>query len=233
MQERSKTDEVILITGGNRGIGLALTEQLSARGAQVIVACREASSELQALVSDPERAVRVISGVDVREPSTIADQLQAMGITRLDTLINNAGILSRESIDRLQFEQMEEQFAVNTLGPLRVVEACLPLLGEGSKIANVSSRVGSIADNSSGGMYGYRMSKAALNMASVSLAHDLAPRGIAVIILHPGYVRTGMTGHNGLIDTDESAQGLIDRIDGLSLKNSGTFWHTNGESLPW
>ena len=93
--------------------------------------------------------------------------------------------------------------------------------------------MGSIADNDSGGSYGYRMSKAALNSAGVSLAKDLHPHGIAVAILHPGYVRTEMTGNSGLIDVDESVTGLLKRIDELSLENSGTFWHTNGEVLPW
>jgi len=106
-------------------------------------------------------------------------------------------------------------------------------LKAGAKIALVTSRMGSIADNDSGGSYGYRMSKAALNAAGVSLARDLQARGIAVAILHPGYVRTDMTGHSGLIDVDEAVNGLLERIDELNLDNSGSFWHRNGELLPW
>ena len=225
--------ERVLITGGNRGIGLALAEQLSARGARVLVACRAASAELSALTKFPERQVEVIEGLDVRRPEALSSALSDLGVKRLDLLINNAGILRRDQLGKLSYDQLEEQLAVNTLGPLRVVEACLPFLDRGSKIANVSSRMGSIEDNSSGGMYGYRLSKAALNMASVSLAQDLKTRGVAVIVLHPGYVRTGMTGHNGLIDTEESARGLIERIDSLTLETTGTFWHTNGDQLPW
>lgn len=222
----------ILITGGNRGIGLALTEQLSARGAtRVLVACRQASDELNALASSAQ--VEVIEGVDVREPSAITEQLSARGVTTLDLLINNAGVLTRESLGSVDYDQMRFQFEVNTLGPLKVVEACLPLLSSGSKIANISSRMGSIADNTSGGMYGYRASKAALNMVGVSLARDLAAQGVAVATLHPGFVRTGMTGGRGLIETDESARGLIARIDALSLETSGGFWHSNGDELPW
>lgn len=223
----------VLITGGNRGIGLALTEQLSARGDRIIVACRQSSPELDALVADPNRQVSVISEVDVRAPDQLLNQLRELGIDSLHVLINNAGLLRRDRLGTIDYEQMIEQFMVNTLGPLKVIEACLPLLKVGSKIANVTSRMGSIEDNTSGGMYGYRMSKAALNMASMSLARDLAAKKVAVTVLHPGYVRTGMTRYNGLIDTDESARGLIQRIDDLTLQTSGTFWHTNGEQLPW
>lgn len=225
--------QTVLITGGNRGIGLALTQQLSQRGDRVIVACRQASEALRSLATHSPSPVHIIEDLDVRSPERLNQELQGLGINKLDLLINNAGLLARDSIKQLNYEQIQAQFEINTLGPLKVTEACLEFLSKGSKIANVSSRMGSISDNSSGGMYGYRISKAALNMASMSLAKDLAPQGIAVIILHPGYVRTGMTGHNGLIDTDESAQGLIQRIDELSLETSGQFWHTNGEALPW
>ena len=223
----------VLITGGNRGIGLALTELLSARGDRVVVACRQSSSDLDALVSDSNRQVSVISEIDVRSPDPLLSQVRELGIDSLDVLINNAGLLRRDRLGALNYDQIIEQFMVNTLGPLKVVETCLPLLKAGSKVANVTSRMGSIDDNTSGGMYGYRSSKAALNMASVSLARDLAAKKIAVTVLHPGYVRTGMTGYNGLIDTDQSARGLIQRIDDLTLQTSGTFWHANGEQLPW
>jgi NAD(P)-dependent dehydrogenase (short-subunit alcohol dehydrogenase family) len=227
------TASTVLITGGNRGIGLALTQQLSQRGERVIVACRQGSDELNALANDESRSVQVIENLDVRSPQTLEQALKDLGVTKLDLLINNAGLLVRDSLSDLDYNTIQAQFDINTLGPLKVTEVCLPFLVEGSKVANVSSRMGSVTDNTSGGMYGYRISKAALNMASMSLAKDLAPQGIAVIILHPGYVRTGMTGHNGLIDTDESAQGLIKLIDELSLETSGQFWHTNGEALPW
>ena len=224
---------IVLITGGNRGIGLALTELLSARGDRVVVACRQSSSDLDALVLDSNRQVSVISEIDVRSPDPLLSKVRELGIDSLDVLINNAGLLRRDRLGALNYDQIIEQFMVNTIGPLKVVETCLPLLKAGSKVANVTSRMGSIDDNTSGGMYGYRSSKAALNMASVSLARDLAAKKIAVTVLHPGYVRTGMTGYNGLIDTDQSARGLIQRIDDLTLQTSGTFWHANGEQLPW
>ncbi len=128
---------------------------------------------------------------------------------------------------------MRRQFEVNSLGPLRVTAALRGNFGEGSKVAIITSRMGSIADNTSGGRYGYRMSKTAVNMAGRSLAQDLREAGVAVVILHPGFVRTDMTGGQGLIDAPESAAGLIARIDELTLETSGSFRHTNGEDLPW
>ena len=127
---------------------------------------------------------------------------------------------------------MTRQFEVNTLGPLRVVHALLDHLKSGAKVAIVSSRVGSLADNSSGGMYGYRVSKTAVNMVGVNLAHDLRPREIALVLLHPGLVATEMTGGRG-IQADEAARGLIARVDELTLETSGSFWHAEGYPLPW
>lgn len=219
-----------LVTGANRGIGLELCKQLVARGDRVIAVCREPSSALQLLVGE---GVRVESGIDVtsaEDPLTLAKRL---GDIRIDLLINNAGILSRESLDDMDFDGMRRQFEVNSLGPLRITHALLDNLHEGSKIGLVTSRMGSVADNTSGGRYGYRMSKAALNIAGVSLAHDLEPRGIAVALLHPGYVKTDMTGKTGNIGPDEAAAGLLARLDALTLETSGTFWHQNGEVLPW
>lgn len=151
----------------------------------------------------------------------------------VEVLINNAGILFRETLEDLAYAQIRQQFEINALGPLRVTHALLPNLHAGSKVAMVTSRMGSIADNTSGSRYGYRMSKAALNMAAVSLAHDLRDQGIAVAVVHPGFVRTDMTAKNGQIDPAEAAAGILRRIDALTLQNTGTFWHQNGEHLPW
>jgi NAD(P)-dependent dehydrogenase (short-subunit alcohol dehydrogenase family) len=150
----------------------------------------------------------------------------------IDTLVNNAGILMRDTFGEIDYEVMTEQFRINTLGPLRVTEALAGNLREGSKVAIISSRVGSIEDNSSGGNYGYRASKAAVNMIGTNLKHEFLPRGIAVAILHPGFVATDMTGGNG-VDPADSARGLIQRIDELTLDNSGGFWHAEGYALPW
>ena len=218
--------KTILITGANRGIGLELARQYAARGAAVIATCRTASPDLTAL------GVRVETGVDVSDDG-LGGLAERLGDARIDVLINNAGVLSQDHLGALDLDGLRQQFEVNALGPLKTTLALLPNMGPGGKIALITSRMGSIADNTSGGVYGYRMSKAALNMAGASLALDLAPRDIAVAILHPGFVRTGMTGGAGFIDADEAARGLIARIDGLGADNSGTFWHANGEQLPW
>ena len=128
---------------------------------------------------------------------------------------------------------MLDQYRVNTLGPLRITHALLDNLSQGSKVGIITSRVGSIEDNSSGNNYGYRCSKAAANMVGMNLHHDLSALGIAVAILHPGYVKTDMTGGSGMITPLESAQGLIKCLDQLDLESSGQFWHANGEMLPW
>lgn len=216
-----------LVTGASRGIGLAVCEQLVARGESVIAVCREESPALSAL------NLRIEDGVDVTEGESIARLAERIEDVTVDVLLNNAGILRGERLDSLDFEAMRQQFEVNSLGPLRVTAGLLGRLVVGSKVGIVTSRMGSIHDNDSGGAYGYRMSKAAVNAAGKSLALDLRPRGIAVGLLHPGWVRTDMTSHNGLVDAAESAAGLIARMDGLTLETSGTFWHMNGQQLPW
>src|SRR5690606_28310609 len=171
--------------------------------------------------------------VDVTDDRAVAGLVERLGGERVDVVVNNAGILASEALGRLDFDSIRRQLEVNALGPLRVTQALVPLIPRGGKVAIVTSRMGSIADNASGGSYGYRMSKAAVNIAGVSLARDLADRGIAVVLLHPGYVRTRMTGHNGNVEPTEAAAGLLARIDALTLETSGQFLHANGESLPW
>ena len=161
---------------------------------------------------------------------TVAKKLHGRSI---DLLINNAGILSNETLDEIDFAGIRQQFEVNAIGPLRVATALLGNLKSGSRIAMLTSRMGSMADNSSGAYYGYRMSKAALNAAAKSLAIDLRDRGIAVGIFHPGYVKTRMTGFNGDVEAGDAARRLFDRIEELNLENSGRFVHANGEPLPW
>ncbi|NJL46128.1 MAG: SDR family oxidoreductase [Leptolyngbyaceae cyanobacterium SM2_3_12] len=217
-----------LITGANRGIGYEYCRQLHQRGDRVIAACRQSSAELDKL------GVQVETGIDITQAEAIADLRHRLGGLTLDVLINNSAIAERVTLDDLDIESIRQQFEVNAIGPLRLTHALLPNLTTGSKVAIMTSRMGSIGDNTSGGSYGYRMSKVALSMAGKSLAHDLKPRGIAVAILHPGLVQTRMTGFtsSGITPT-VSVQGLLARIDHLTLENSGTFWHAQGEVLPW
>jgi NAD(P)-dependent dehydrogenase (short-subunit alcohol dehydrogenase family) len=217
-----------LITGANRGIGYEFCRQLQARGDRAIAVCRTASEELKQL------GVQVEEGIDITSDTSVADLKARLGNTAIDVLINNAGILQWVTLDNLDFDSIRQQFEVNALGALRVTHALLPNLKSGSKIVLMTSRMGSIEDNTSGSSYGYRMSKVALSMAGKSLAIDLKDRGMPVAILHPGLVQTRMTGFTpGGITPEQSVKGLLARIDELNLKNSGTFWHSNGEILPW
>ncbi len=216
-----------LVTGANRGIGLELCRQLKARGEHVIGICRKGSEELDAL------DVRIEPGIDVSDEDSIEQLAKRLAGVEIDVLINNAGVLQAENLDRMSFKGIEQQFAINALGPLRVTTALLPLLHNGSKVVIITSRMGSIADNGSGGYYGYRMSKAAVNAAGVSLAHDLKARGIAVGLFHPGMVATEMTGKNG-VPAEESVRGILAEIDALTMERTGRFTHAGtGEELPW
>ena len=217
-----------LVTGANRGIGLEYSRQLQARGDQVIAVCRTASPELEAL------GVPIEAGIDLASEAAIAELVTRLQGVPLDGLILNAGILQSMGLEDLDAEAIRRQFEVNALAPLLLVRALLEQLPRGAKVALMTSRMGSIDDNSSGGSYGYRMSKVALNIAGKSLAIDLRPRGIAVAILHPGLVRTRMINFNPQgISPEQAVHGLLERIDALTLETSGTFWHANGEVLPW
>ena len=217
----------VLLVGANRGIGLQMAQQLAARGDQVTVTCRSASDELNA------SGLSFTEGVDITSEPGL-EKLQALIKDRqFDVAICVAGLLEDNSLDELGVDSIRRQFEINALAPLRVAEMLRHNLPRGGKLVLLTSRMGSIADNDSGGRYGYRMSKAALNAAAKSLAVDLQPAGIAVGILHPGYVRTAMTGFNGLLDPHESATLLIERIDQLTLETSGVFFHAEGEVLPW
>jgi len=216
----------VLVTGANRGIGLELCHHLADRGDDVIAVCRTSNSWLE------QPGITIVDGIDVGDDAVIEKLGKRLKNQRIDILINNAGILTRETLDDLDFDRMRLQHEINALGPLRVTKALLPNLHAGAKVLILTSRVGSVGDNSSGGIYGYRMSKAAANMAGKNLAIDLLDRGIAVGILHPGMVATEMTGNSG-VTAEHSVSGLLKRIEELTLDNTGTFWHAEGEILPW
>jgi NAD(P)-dependent dehydrogenase (short-subunit alcohol dehydrogenase family) len=216
-----------LVTGANRGIGLALCARLKQSGREVIAVCRRSSHELDAL------GVRVEADVDITSDAAVAALARRIGTVALDELWCNAGVLREDHLNDVDLGDVRTLFEVNALGALRVVKALHRLIPRGGKIALMTSRMGSIGDNGSGGYYAYRMSKAALNAAGMSLARDLEPAGIAVAILHPGFVRTEMTGRSGNVEPADAAKQLVERVDQLSLETTGTFWHASGQTLPW
>ncbi|CAA0081435.1 C-factor [BD1-7 clade bacterium] len=220
-------DRTIVITGANRGIGLAFVDYYLAQDDEVIAVCRKASADLKATTA------RIIEHIDVTSHADLNALKKSLAGQHIDILINNAGVLSNETLDDFDIAGIEKQFITNALAPLAVVETLQNNLQQGSKVAMITSRMGSIEDNGSGGYYGYRMSKAALNAAGKSLAIDLKPRGISVTLLHPGLVSTRMIGFAGDVAPEGAVEGLTQRIEALNPDNTGTFWHANGDVLPW
>ena len=217
----------VVITGANRGIGLELARHYNTAGWRVTGVCRESSAELG------EVAAQIVDGIDLTSEESIEKLVAALQGEKIDLLINNAGLMLNETLGSLDFDALRLQMEINAFAPLKISEALLPNMQAGSKIANITSRMGSITDNDSGGRYGYRASKAAFNALGRCLAIDLKERGIAVAQLHPGFVKTRMVNFDGLLTPEESAAGLAARIAALNLENSGSFWHCNGEELPW
>ena len=228
----TNTHKTVVITGANRGIGYAMANICKKRGDTVYALCRQSSKDLDAL------GVNVVEQIDVVTQAGIDKAVSALNGITIDLLINNAGILRDEQLSDLNQETIIEQFNVNAVAPLFLSHALLENLSSGSKIALITSRMGSVTDNTSGGRYGYRMSKAALNIAAVSLARDLSDENISVGIYHPGYVQTEMVNSNGIlsngdISASEAAERLITLMDNLTMADSGVFKHSNGETLPW
>ena len=222
--------DTVLITGANRGIGLALAQVHAARGDHVIGVCRSESRELR------DTGARIEAGVDVTDDVALLELVARLKRERIHRLWLNAGILEREklgAIDKAGFQNLRRQFEVNAIGPLRVAQALLDNLGKGSKVGIMTSRMGSMGDNESGGYYGYRASKAAVNAIGKSLAVDLKPQGVAVFLLHPGYVATDMVGRSGDISPEVAAGRLVELLDKLTLQDTGSFHHSNGSELPW
>ncbi len=217
----------VVVIGANRGIGLEFCKQYVSSGNHVTAVCRQASSELNAINCD------VIENIDVTDQASVNTIAEQLNIKHIDILIHNSGILHSDSYPNVSLDEMKLHFDVNTLGPLRTIQALESRLKAGSKVGIVSSRVGSIDDNTSSNNYAYRVSKTAVNMLGKCLSIDLAPKKIALALLHPGYVRTDMTHGNGLIEADEAAVGLITQMQKLDMSSTGMFVHTSGERLTW
>ena len=230
------SNTTVLITGASRGLGLEFARQYAEDGWQVIACCRwpDEAKDLQALAERMDGSVEIytLDVADFEEIDALALILQGRAI---DLLINNAGVYPDSSLGSIDYEAWAEAFHINTMAPLKMVEAFTPHVAASrlKKIVTLSSKMGSIDDNTSGGSYIYRSTKAAVNIVMKSLAIDLKPLGIASTILHPGWVRTAIVGFTGLMDPPESVAGMRRVIDELTLENSGRFVAYDGKLIPW
>lgn len=227
-----------IVTGANRGIGLEFVRQLLARGDTVEAAAREPgrAEALGELAAKAGGRLRV-HACDVADGASVDAFARALGDEPVGLLINNAASYGdhQPRVEDLDFDDVRRTFEINAMGPLRVTLAALPLLrkARGAKIVHLTSSMGSIADNSSGGHYAYRMSKAALNMASKNLSIDLRGAGIPSVVINPGWVQTDMGGPSAPTTPQESVSAMLKRIDGLTLEQSGAFWNWKGDDYPW
>jgi NAD(P)-dependent dehydrogenase (short-subunit alcohol dehydrogenase family) len=229
----------VLVTGANRGLGLEFVKQYSADGWRVFACCRspEESKDLTSLASGTEDRVS-LHALDVSQAPSIAALAGELRGEAIDILLNNAGMYGDDSHDdfgKLDYEKWARTFLVNVMGAMMVTEAFVDnvVSSEMRLIAFMSSLMGSIADNGSGGCYMYRSSKAALNAVAKSLSLDLKDRGIKTVILHPGWVKTDMGGANAPLLPPESITGMRKVLEGLRKKDSGKFLSYAGEELPW
>jgi NAD(P)-dependent dehydrogenase (short-subunit alcohol dehydrogenase family) len=225
--------KTVLVTGAGRGVGLEFARQYAADGWRVIATCRDPgkASALRGLEGDVD--VRALDVADLDAIAKFADALQDEAI---DVLINNAGIMGgSQSLGSIDYEDFARALRVNAMAPLRLAECFAPHVARGTdkRIASLSSIMGSIGNNASGGYYNYRASKAALNAAMKSLAADLAPKGIVVVVFHPGWVRTDMGGASAPVTPEASVAGMRALIAGLKPADAGRFFTYEGRELPW
>ncbi|RMG14889.1 MAG: SDR family oxidoreductase [Planctomycetota bacterium] len=227
----------VLVTGANRGLGLEFARQYAAAGWTVHATCRqpEAADALRALAEASPDKVRVhpLNVTDHARVDALAEELAGEAI---DVLLNNAGAFgNRAGFGSSDYSVWERTVWTNTFGPMKLAEAFVEHVARSERkvIANVTSKMGSIADNTSGSYYIYRSTKAALNMITKSMAIDLAPRGIRTVVLHPGWVKTDMGGPSAPLDPPESVAGMRRVIDGLSAETSGSFFDYSGAEVPW
>ena len=224
----------VLITGTNRGLGLEFVKQFAIEGYQVIACTRKINKKDELHQLQEKFKTISICKLDIANFSSI-DQFAKLFKKPIDILINNAGVYPDSSVDHVDYKSWLDAFKINTLAAFKMTEAFLPHLKKGQlkKIASLTSKMGSIDDNSGGGEYIYRSSKTALNMVMKSLSIDLKPYDLSVITLHPGWVRTDMGGPNGLIDVDESVAGMKRQIDKLTIRTSGQFIAYDGKKISW
>lgn len=228
-----------LVTGANRGLGLEFVRQLLARGDHVIAACRQPgkATTLNLLAGEHPGRLQVLP-LDLADPRTHAALAAEVPLVTdeepLDLLINNAGVLrGGERFGQVRPSDLDASFHTNAAGPFLLTQALAPQLAEGATVANISSEVGSIALRQEFRTPSYAMGKAAQNMATSLLAQALAPRGIKVVALHPGWVRTDMGGAQAALSAQESVAGLLRVLHQLTLDQSGEFFDWQGQPLPW
>lgn len=229
-------NHTIVITGANRGIGLELAKLAALKGHRVIATAR--SAEKAAALKEAVGSKGAVLSLDIAKDESVtrfASSLKELGVTAVDILINNAGVYLDDDVafESLDSKMILESFNTNSIGPIRVTQALLPLLkkARAPKVASVSSLMGSMADNKAGGAYAYRMSKAAVNMFTRSLAAD--EREMTVITLHPGWVKTDMGGDRAPLEPAKSAEGLWTVIESATPDDSGKFFNHAGRELPW
>lgn len=229
-----------LVTGANRGIGLALVGQLLARGDHVVATCRQPgkATALNTLAGEFPGRLHVLP-LDVANEKSRAELVRELplvssGDERIGLLVNNAGVLhSGERFGQVDAATLEDSFRINAIGPFLLTQALAPLLADGARIANLSSVMGSIARSTEFRSPSYCSSKAAQNMLTVELAHALRARGIIVLALHPGWVRTEMGGDAATVAVDDAARGLLQVIASATPADSGHFQDWRGQPLPW
>lgn len=234
------TTHLSLVTGANRGLGLEFARQLLQRGEHVVAACRTPgkATELNRLAAEHPHRLHVLP-FDAVSPASIAELVRELPLAlgeggRLQRLINNAGVLhSGERFGTLRADLLEDSFRINAIAPLLLLQAAAPLLADGARVANLSSVMGSIAGTDAFRSPGYGASKAAQNMFTVQAAHALAPRGIVVLALHPGWVHTDMGGDSAPVSPADSVRGLLQVIDAATLAQSGRFLDWTGKPVPW
>ena len=227
----------ILITGTNRGIGLEFVKHYLKNNEKVIATCRNRNSAKDLLELENTTSNLSLLELDVSKPNSIDEFTSKIANQPIDTFINNAGVFGPRNIEFGNFNAKEwlDVFNINTIAPLLITQKILKnlRLGKNKKLVFISSKVGSIEDNTGGGMYIYRTSKTALNQVIKSLSIDLKEENFIAVALHPGWVQTDMGGPNALIDTKTSVKGMAEVIDNLAPKNSGRFYNYDGSPIPW
>lgn len=227
----------VLITGANRGVGLALVDAYLADGWQVYACCRQPAQASALQQRRQHHPALTLLALDVTNHAAIDALSQQLADVSLDLLINNAGYYGPKGygFGHTDADEWRKVLEINTIAPLKLAEAFYPQLSrqQPGKITCLSSKVGSMTENTSGGGYIYRSSKAALNSVVKSLSNDLLPQGIIAVALHPGWVQTEMGGPNALISTQTAATGLKQVLDHLDESQSGSFLDYQGNVLPW